>query len=391
MSTRDDGPLDFDFLEEGATRESQAADAGAASRRTRRARAAPPRMRTPRGSTPLLRLTGLVAFAIVVVVLLVVWAQGCASDSRRTTYGAYMTSIGGIGAGSAKLGTDLGTLLTTPGLKQAALETRLGGLVQQQQQEVQQAQALAVPGPLRPAHEQALEALQLRAVGMQGLLGTFRATAGSKDAAGAGARLGVDARRLEASDVLWQDLFRAFAARALQSSGLGDLTVPPSVFVANVDVLSTRSLTSIWQRVQGASTGVAPTGVRGTGIESTNVVPASSCTQGCTGNGQLSPGVTATIRASTSLAFDVSVTNSGQSQEIQVEVTLTIPKGTKPITKKLTIDLIDVGATRKVTFTNFPEVPFGQRTSVQVSVKPVPGETNTQNNSIEYPVVFSLQ
>lgn len=391
MSTRDEGPLDFDFFEEGATRESQAVEPTAPASRRPGPPRRPPRLRTPRGATPLLRLAGLVAFAIVIVVLLVVWGQGCASDSQRTTYGAYLTSIGGIGASSAKLGVDLATQLTTPGPKQATLETKLGGLVQQQQQQVLQAQALPVPGPLRAAHQQALEALQLRAVGMQGLLATFKATAGTKDAAAAGARLGVDGRRLEASDVLWQDLFRGLAAQALQSRSLGDLTVPASVFVANVDVLSTRSLTSIWQRVQGASTGATSTGVRGTGIESTTVVPAASCTQGCTGNGQLSTGTTATIRASTSLAFDVSVTNSGQSQEVQVEVTLTIPKGTKPITKKQTIDLIDVGATRKVTFTNFPEVPFGQRTSVQVSVKPVPGETNTQNNSAEYPVVFSLQ
>ena len=36
------------------------------------------------------------------------------------------------------------------------------------------------------------------------------------------------------------------------------------------------------------------------------------------------------------------------------------------------------------------EVPFGEKSSVQVSVKPVQGEQNTANNSAEYPVVFSL-
>jgi hypothetical protein len=46
---------------------------------------------------------------------------------------------------------------------------------------------------------------------------------------------------------------------------------------------------------------------------------------------------------------------------------------------------------KTVTFKDFPEVPFGDKTTVQVSVKPVPGETNTQNNSREYPVVFSLE
>ena len=72
-------------------------------------------------------------------------------------------------------------------------------------------------------------------------------------------------------------------------------------------------------------------------------------------------------------------------------MTLTIPEQPKPIVKKGTIDLIDPGETKTITFTDFPEVPFGEKTTVQVSVKPVPGEQNTDNNSAEYPVVFSLE
>jgi hypothetical protein len=34
-------------------------------------------------------------------------------------------------------------------------------------------------------------------------------------------------------------------------------------------------------------------------------------------------------------------------------------------------------------------VPFVQRTTLQVSVKPVPSEQNADNNSAEYPVIFS--
>jgi len=71
-------------------------------------------------------------------------------------------------------------------------------------------------------------------------------------------------------------------------------------------------------------------------------------------------------------------------------VTLTIPKGTTPIVKKQTIDLLDIGEIKTVTFKDFPGVPFGEASSVQVSVKPVQGEQNTANNSAEYPVTFSL-
>jgi len=53
--------------------------------------------------------------------------------------------------------------------------------------------------------------------------------------------------------------------------------------------------------------------------------------------------------------------------------------------------VIDPGETKTVTFADFPDFPFQENTTVQVSVAPVPGETNTGNNTAEYPVVFTLQ
>ena len=72
-------------------------------------------------------------------------------------------------------------------------------------------------------------------------------------------------------------------------------------------------------------------------------------------------------------------------------------KGTLPlcekcdgIVKTATIPLIDAGETKTVTFTIGALVPFGEQTTVKVDVDPVPGETNTSNNSYEYPVIFTL-
>jgi uncharacterized repeat protein (TIGR01451 family) len=387
LSSHDDDILDFDF-EEGATRETQGqprpggdprVPAGAGGGGPRR-----PQFRAPQGLTPLLRLIGLVAFAIVIVVLLVVWAQGCSSDKERNTYNGYMTKIGGVGSSSAKIGTDLGELLTTPGLKQAELETRLSGLIQREQQDVEGAEGFDVPGPLRPAHDHAVEALQFRVSGMQGLLATFKATkaADTKNATGAGEQLATQARRLDVSDIVWLDLFRKAAQATVQEKNLTSVTVPGSTFVENVELYTSRSMTAIWQRIHGASTGGTAAGVHGTGLESTKVLPAGTA---------LSTGTETTIKVSTALAFEVSVKNTGENQEVRVQVTLTIPKGTTPIVKKQTIDLIDVGEIKTVTFKDFPAVPFGEKTTLQVSVKPVPGETNTVNNSAEYPVIFSLE
>lgn len=380
MSAHDDDVLDFDFVED-ATREVQPPSGGRGGGGGGGPRR-PHLRRDNQNVTPLLRLVALIAFAILVVVLLVVWVDGCQNDQQRDAYNAFYEDIGAVGANSVRIGKNLAALLTTPGLKQADLEQKLGGLVQQQQLGVKQAQEVDSPGPLTPAHEHAVEALQLRVNGMQGLLDTFKETASSNDATAAGQQLAARAKRLEASDVVWADLFQAQADNTAAAEGVdGANAAPGSVFVANTDLYTAQSMTAIWQRVHGASTGGTPTGLHGSGLAYTKVLPSGQ---------QLSPSTETTIQVSTQLGFEVGVTNTGENQEVQLEVTLTIPRQTTPIVKKATIELIDPGETKSVVFKNFGELEFGENTTVQVGVKPVPGESNTSNNSAEYPVIFSL-
>ena len=387
MTVHDDDILDFDFVDDetrelppptgpGGTRPPGGPPPGG-PRGPRR-----PQFRPPQGITPLLRLAGFVAFAILVVVLLAVWVQGCAGDDTQTTYENYMADIGAVGRDSQKIGSDLATLLTTPGLAQSELETRLGGLLQQQQLDVTRAQEIDAPGPLTPANASAIEALQFRVSGLQGLLDTFRSTKDSDDATAAGQQLAAQGQRLEASDVVWKDLFQGAATETMSSEGVNDVTAPASVFVQNADLYTARSMSAIWQRVHGASTGGTSPGAHGSALAYTKVQPA---------NIQLSTTNETRIDISTDLSFEVGVQNSGENQEVGVKVTLTIPAQPTPIVKNGTIDVIDPGETKIVTFSDFPDFPFGEDVTVQVSVKPVQGETNTGNNSAEYPVVFSLE
>ena len=388
MTVHDDDILDFDFVDD-ETRElnSQTRSGGqrppgggpppSGPRGPRR-----PQFRPPQGITPLLRLAGFVVFAILVIVLLAVWVQGCAGDDTDTVYGNYMADMGAVGRDSQKIGNDLATLLTTPGLTQNELETRLGGLIQQQQLDVTRAQDIDPPGRLTPANASAIQAPNLRVSGLQGLLDTFRATKDSDDATAAGEQLSTQGQRLEASDVVWRDLFQGAATETMASEGVEDVKAPASVFVQNPDLYTARSMSSIWQRVHGASTGGTSPGAHGSALAFTKVQPA---------NIQLSTTNETRIDISIDLSFEVGVQNSGENQEVGVQVTLTIPAQPTPIVKNGTIDVIDPGEMKVVTFSDFPDFPFGEDVTVQVSVKPVAGETNTGNNSAEYPVVFSLE
>jgi len=384
VSVHYDDILDFDFVDDETreiappTRPSGGPPAGG----SRGGGPRRPQLRTPQGLTPLLRLAGLVALAILVVVLLAVWVQGCAGQDDQTAYGDYLAGAGEVGNDSAKIGSDLATLLTTPGLAQTELETKLGGFVQRQQLDVERARDLDPPGPLTPAHAHAIEALELRVAGLQGMLDTFRATKDSDDQAAAGQQLASWGERLEASDVVWKDLFQGAAQATMASEGVEGLTAPASVFVENSDLYTARSMSSIWQRVHGASTGGTPSGLHGSSLAYTKVQPA---------NVQLSTSTETKITVSTDVSFEVGVTNSGENQEVGVKVNLTIPAQPTAIKKTGTIEVIDPGETKTVTFADFPDFPFQENTTVQVSVAPVPGETNTGNNTAEYPVVFTLQ
>ena len=81
----------------------------------------------------------------------------------------------------------------------------------------------------------------------------------------------------------------------------------------------------------------------------------------------------------------MTVEDTGDHQEVQIKVTLTIDQQPSPIVATKTIDAINAGESKTVTFTDLGQVAFATRTTVKVDVQPVEGEANADNNSAEYP------
>ena len=384
MSTRDDDILDFDFFDEGQQTPSWEEPEGLesqapATERGRRGRGSG--FRPPRNLTPLLRLIGLIALAILVIVLLVVWVEGCTEEAKLDRNRTYLADIGAIGNASARLGQQLGTLLTTPGLNAEDLDAKLGGYVQTAENQMQQAQDLNAPGQMEVANTGAVESLRYRVNGLKGLQQAFKEAADETDASVAGGMLLEQTRRLLASDIIWSDSFQEPAEAVLQDEGIQGLDVPSSEFVTTDDLVSQSSLAAIWQRIKGAATGGTTSGLHGSGIAYVKALPSGQL---------LSSGTETTIKVTDQLAFEVGVEDTGESQEVRIKVTLTIPKQPSPIVKTATIPIIDAGETKAVTFKVGALVPFGEQTTVKVDVDPVPGETNTTNNTSEFPVIFTL-
>ena len=384
MSTRDDDILDFDFFDEEdapSWEDPEAPETPPPTSERRGGRGRGSRFGPPRNLTPLLRLVGLIALAILVIVLLAVWVEGCTADAKRERNSTYLAEIGAIGNASARLGQQLSTLLTTPGLNAEDLDAKLGGYIQTAENQMQNAADLNAPGPMVVPNSGAVESLLYRVNGIKGLQSAFKETADETDASVAGEQLLAQTRRLLASDIIWTDSFQEPATVVLQDEGIEGLDVPSSEFVTADDLVSQSTLAAIWQRIQGASTGGTPTGLHGNQIAYLKALPSGQL---------LSTTTETTIKVTSELAFEVGVTDSGESQEVSVKVTLTIPKQPDPIVKTAVIPIIDAGETKSVTMKIGALVPFGEQTTVKVDVDPVPGETNTSNNTAEYPVIFTL-
>src|SRR5947209_4946149 len=388
--TERDSDIEFDFFDEPETQEAtqrrRAPRDGGGPRGPRGPR--PPRrpVRPTAEATRLLRLAGLVAFAIFLVVVLVLVVKSCRSSSKNSEYTNYMSSVRTIASGSAVVGRQLNDALTTPGIKEADLETKLNGLAQQESQYADRAQRINPPGPLRVEHQHLVEALQLRTSGISRLADAFRQTAKSKSSSQAGQLLAQQALLLVASDVNWDFYFRKPSLRELQRQGITGVSVPDSKIFSSTDLASTASMTPVWQRVHGAATPTStPTGVHGVGLVSTKVLP---------GGEQLSPTSETTITASPSLAFEVAVKDTGEAQEVKVPVVLTIGKKVQnrsaPIVKRGNISLIDVVATQTITVYLTEQPPFSTPSRFKVQVGPVPAEKTFSNNTATYPVIFSF-
>jgi hypothetical protein len=338
----------------------------------------------PSGFTPILRLVGLIAFAILVVVLLVFWIQGCQNSSKTKAYKNYMTQVAAIAKASTQTGKTLNSVLVTPGIKQAELEQKINGLAQQEQQNVQHAESLSPPGHLRQANQQMIEALQFRVSGIRGLANAFQSTSKTKDTNQAGAVLAEQAKRLIASDVVWDDLFQAPVTQILSQQGVHGVAVPHSHVVTNAQLTSAATFADIVKRLRGATTSSSGTtsGLHGTGIESTTAQPQNLVLSQTSDN---------KVIASTNLRFDVAVKDTGDNLETSVPVTLTIQKQGTPYKQTQTIQVISPGQTKIVSFHNIDTTDvFGVRTTLKVDVTPVPHEARTDNNSYQYPVIFSL-
>ncbi|HXV32699.1 MAG TPA: hypothetical protein VD769_01720 [Gaiellaceae bacterium] len=366
--------IEFDFFDEAPTTEAAPKKKGSPPGKRRRLPKRPP---TPPGGPQLYRLGVLIAAAILLAVIFILVINNCRGDQKQAAYEGYIEDAGAVATESAELGVQLNQQLTTPGIRLEALRSDVEGLRDQQEQILRRAQDLSPPGPLLEQQEALVETMQFRVNGLAGLARGLQLVGQTDDPQESGRNLANQAQRLVASDIVYADAFKAAAESVLEQQGVTDVAVPASVFVQNPEFGSPTFWTQTVQRLtQGPEAG----GLRGNGIVGVRVQP---------GGQDLVQGEDNTVEQSADLAFEVLVENSGESQETQVKVILIVLQDPQ-IRKEQVIDVINPEETKTVRFEGFDNLQFSTQTTLQVQVEPVQGEQNTNNNTREYPIIFTL-
>ncbi len=383
MTTSDDqDDIELDFFEEPDTVESPRRPG---RRGVRRGGAPAHRGGPPPGTVVVARLAGAVFLAIAIVVGLVV---GLGGGEGTGEYASYMASVQPLAQSSARAGTAFAAELGASKLTLAGLEAKLRQWSQQQQRDYDRAEQLRPPGQLQLVHQELLSTLQLRAIGLAGLASVL-AEAKGKDPATVAAQLAGEAQLFSASDIVWSELYRLPAIQALKTVGATGVVVPTSQFVANPDVISSRSFALVYQRLQPASTG--STGGTASGLHGSALVSTVASAGGNTQT--LSTTSPVTVAVSQGLTFDVAIEDSGNFPETNIPVTLTVTVGGSQVySQKQTIAAIQPKQQATATFgnLNLPTSSFSHSASLTVAVGKVRGETRLDNNSATYQVFFSL-
>ena len=375
----DDDDLEFEFFDEPRTVEAPTRVQPPRGVPGATEEPPPVRPRAPGAGTPVIRLAALIGGAIVIAVALVFGITSCRGGKSQSAYSNYFQSVSAVVHQSDAIGDQLSTLLATPGLSLDELESKLDSLAQQQAQAVTRAADLSPPSTLVAEQGSLVDTMQLRENGLTGMKLEASRIQPATEASVAGDALAAAGTRLTASDVVYADLFKARSEAVLKEKGITGVVVPASTFVSNPSDISSETLTQLIARInQTGTTGGG--GKHGNGIEAVKILPSGQA---------LDPNTDNQITVGKDMKIEVLVKNSGDFQETQVQVSLTIQQ-TPVIKKTQTIASINSGDTKTVTFGPFVDLQFAAPVTLKVAVKPVPGESNKSNNSYEYPVIFSL-
>lgn len=321
---------------------------------------------------------------LILLILLFVIIKGCRESAREEAFRNYNRDVGALVQESDQASQSLFGLLTRPGRRTPLqLQSEVNSFQSDAAQLVDRARDTDRPGEVDEAHKRFVEALEFRRDGMGKIARELPTALGDQGREEATARITVAMRSFLASDVIYDERFTPELAKAIdEQEGVGDLEVPRSHFLPDLQWLRPTVVTQRIEAIRGGGGGAGPAapGLHGTALVSTTAKP---------GGKALNASGATDIAVSPRLAFDVAISNGGESEEREVTVVVTVTGAGKPIVREQRLPSIKPGEQKTVSIPLAAAPPTGRPVTIKVEVKPVPGEKKVDNNKQSYPAIFT--
>ena len=331
----------------------------------------------------------LVAAGVIVVVafLLVFGVKGCLSSRKEQALKDYNRDVASLVQESDANVNDFFTALTTGGTSAVDVASQINQLRLLAKSHTTKAEGISVPGEMRPAQRNLLLSLGLVEEAMGKVAEKIPSARSTDSATAEPAVLAITAemQSFVAADVVYQRRAAALIKQALDDHEIGGQTIQAAQFLPNPEWLDAPTVA----RRINADAG------RGAGAEASTRPPAPGLHGHAllgvsVGDTTLQTGTNASNRlpGGANVTFNAKIANQGENPETDVAVRVIIRGGGKTITAQETVDQTTAGneTTVAVSLKQAPPTEVGVKISVQV--RKVPGETNTTNNTAEYPAIF---
>jgi hypothetical protein len=323
--------------------------------------------------------------AFVLLLLIVLGIKSCRDSQRKDAFRNYVRDVAAIVQASDTESKNLFALLEKPNSQgQVQLQNAVNGYESEAAGLVDRARSTDHPDELSDAQRYFIEVLEFRRDGMRNIARELRsalsAAPGKGDAVG---RIATQMRLFLASDVIYSQRVRPNLTHPLKREKLlADVNVPNSRFLPD---LQWARPTVVARALEGLGSGTGTSGPVAPGLHGTSLIGTTAKPGGET----LTEAGATSIAVSPKLAFDVTVQNGGENDERDVVVQLSITGAGKPIVREQTIPTIAAGQQEVVTIPLAATPPLGRPVTIRVNIKPVPGETKTDNNRASYPAIFT--
>jgi hypothetical protein len=307
--------------------------------------------------------------------------KGCLDARKERAMEDYVRDANELVQVSKSESTQLFDILRAPNGQDQAVdrENQINGLNAESATLAERAHDLDAPDELKQAHEYFVEALDLRRDGLAVVAKYLPGALAQEERRSSTGNIAGVMDVFLASDVLLKDRFRPVLEAALENQGVSAKPATPGAltFVEDVNWLDPDYVADQIAGIRGSG-GTATPGLHGNGLGTVSL-----------GGVALTPGVGATVQLTRDAAFDIQVVNQGDSTETDVAVNVKVGQGADALELEETIDEIAAGEAKTVTIPLTEQPPTGQNVPITVSVKPVPGESVTDNNEGEFTVIFT--